>query len=95
GIASNRDDVVFDYHRTNLITRINDFIEDYNSEVDRYKRTGKNITGREIDNFVKYGKIKWSSSLKDTLQRLMYAEFADEKVRYSLYRPFTKKYLFF
>jgi len=95
GIQTNRDDVMYDFTRRELIPRVEEFIENYNQEVDRYKRTGKNATGRDLDNFVKYDKIKWSSRLKETLQRLVYAEFAEEKVRYSLYRPFTKKYLYF
>ena len=40
-------------------------------------------------------KIKWSRNLKRELQRHKIAEYADHKVRKSLYRPFTKSYLFF
>ena len=44
----------------------------YNLEVDRYKRLGK---GRNVDDFVDYRKVKWSSTLKGHLSRSVYAEF--------------------
>ena len=68
------------------------FIEAYNGEVDRYRRTGGNV---DIDDFVNYDKVKWSRNLKLELKRANYAEFAESKVRISLYRPFCKRHLFF
>jgi predicted helicase len=51
----------------------------------------------KLDDFVKYEdtQISWSRDLKLDLERRRYANFLDEKVRKSLYRPFTKSYLFF
>jgi predicted helicase len=40
-------------------------------------------------------KIKWSEGLKLNLERGRYAEFTDDKVHASLYRPFCKQRLFF
>ena len=69
-------------------------IDFYNSEIDRWKRSKK---PKDIDNFVVADehKIKWSSSLKQNFVRERYAEFAESKIRQSLYRPFTKQYVFF
>jgi predicted helicase len=41
GVVTARDDVVYDYQREPLVQRVLQFIEDYNSEVDRYKRSGR------------------------------------------------------
>jgi len=48
-----------------------------------------------VDDFVRYDRIKWSESLKANLARGNYGSFADSMVRASLYRPFTKRHLFF
>ena len=47
------------------------------------------------DDFVRYDKIVWDRDLKKDLRRGKCAEFAEEKIRLALYRPFNKRYLFF
>jgi predicted helicase len=92
GVATHRDEVVYDFQQEPLIGRVKQFIEDYNSEVDRYWRSDRD---QDIDNFVRYDRVDWSRDLKLDLKRHRYAEFADEKIRSSLYRPFTRRVLFF
>jgi len=92
GVSTNRDEVAYDFQREALLGRIKQFIEDYNGEVDRYKRTGK---GLNPDDFVRYERIKWSESLKLNLKRGVYAEYDDSKARMSLYRAFTKCWLYY
>jgi len=92
GVTTNRDDVVFDFARDRLVNRIRQFSDDYNSEVDRYRRSGATDT---VDNFVRYDRIKWSETLKLHLQRGNYAAFEEAKIRESLYRPYCKMYIFF
>jgi len=48
-----------------------------------------------VDNFVSYDKVKWSESLKANLVRGITAKFDDAEVRPSLYRPFSKRWLYF
>ncbi len=95
GVATCRDDWAYDFDKGNLRKKIRGFIGTYNSEVDRWRRRGKDTT--PVDNFVLYDdtKIKWSEGLKLYLQRGQYVEFSAEKVRASLYRPFCKKWLYF
>ena len=52
---------------------------------------------RNVDDFVisDTTKISWSETLKSKLQRGKTADFSEEKVRISLYRPFTKSNLYF
>jgi predicted helicase len=92
GVATCRDAVVYSFEAGPLIARVKQFIDDYNGEVDRYGRSGK---GCNVDDFVRYEHIKWSRDLKADLARQRYAEFAPDKIRRAVYRPFTKKHLFF
>jgi predicted helicase len=92
GVKTNRDDVVYDFHRRALVERVGAFIDAYNSEVDRYKRRRGSV---DIDEFVRYDRIKWSESLKANVTRGRYAEYDASQVRTSLYRPFTKRQLYF
>jgi predicted helicase len=92
GVKTNRDEVVYDFQRDVLERRVKQFIDDYNGEVDRYKRASKDVN---IDDFVRYDKVKWSRDLKLDLKRGHYAEFAESKIRCSVYRPFCKRNLFF
>ena len=92
GVKTNRDEVVYDFQRQALISRVRQFVEEYNSELDRYKRSGK---GSRVDDFVRYEKIKWSRDIKLDLKRGNYASFDDSKVRLSLYRAFCRRWLFF
>ena len=70
-------------------------IQNYNTEVVRWaQRTDRDAN---LDDFVVSDDttIKWSRNLKRELKRNKVAEYAEHKVRNSLYRPFTKSYLFF
>ena len=93
GVATSRDMYVYDYEYDSLVKRTRQFAEDYNAEVDRYKR--QNPKPDNIDDFVNYDKIKWGMGLKQHLRRGNYAKHSLDKIRTSLYRPFTKKLLFF
>ena len=59
GVATHRDRVVYDFDRQSLTTRVQRFVEDYNSEVDRFKRSHKD---ESVDEFVRYDRIIWGSS---------------------------------
>jgi predicted helicase len=92
GVKTNRDEVVYDFRDHELTDRIKLFIESYNGEVDRYKRSGGKA---DPDEFVNYDKLKWSRDLKADLKRLRYATFDKASIREALYRPFCVKRLFF
>jgi predicted helicase len=92
GVTTCRDAIVYDFDSTLLVPRVRKFIDDYNAEVDRYRRAGGK---QDIDEFVRYDHIKWSRDLKLDLERERFAEFSIDKIRVALYRPFTKRFLFF
>ena len=94
GVATSRDAWVYNFNPEELAQNIRLTIENYNEHVFRYSRLE---TAQNIDDFVTYDdtKLSWSRDLKLDLKRGKFAEFKDEKIRTSLYRPFTKKFLFF
>ena len=95
GLKTNRDPWAFNFNRNTLLDNIQQMIETYNAEVVRWSQR----TNREanVDDFVVSDetKISWSESLKRNLERGKTADFSQENVRTSLYRPFTKSNLYF
>ena len=95
GVKTNRDAWVCNFNRNALAANVQRMIENYNAEVDRWKRRGDDVA--KADDFVTYDdiEISWSRDLKVKLKRGEYAEFDEEKLRTLLYRPFANRYLFF
>ncbi len=92
GVETNRDDIVHDFDRSILESRIEELAENYNIEVDRFKRKVKD---QHLDDFLDYSKVRWSSTLKIHMQRGTYAAFDKGRIRDCLYRPFCKKSLYY
>jgi predicted helicase len=95
GVVTARDEWMYDFSRDGLAQKVERFVEFYNSEVDRWKRHKDKKASP--DDFVRYDdrSIKWSRDLKLDLRREKYAEFGQEKIRLALYRPFSKRLLFY
>ena len=95
GVKTNRDAWTCNFNRTALVKNIQRMNRNYNAEIDRWKRR-ENLSAN-IDEFVTYDdtQIKWSRDLKAKLKRGTIAVFNEERVRTSIYRPFTKTHLFF
>ena len=95
GVKTNRDAWACNFNRDTLTENMSRMIEVYNTEMARW---GQYI-GRDtdLDDFLESNdtKIKWSSTLKQKLQRGQITEFAEAKIRRSLYRPFVKSLLYF
>ena len=95
GVKTNRDAWAFNFNRNTLTENISNMINTYNAEVTRWmQRTDRD---KKVDDFVIYDdeRVSWSRDLKLKLQRGSTTFFTDEKLRTSLYRPFTKKNLYF
>ncbi|MGL4524443.1 MAG: type ISP restriction/modification enzyme [Spirochaetia bacterium] len=95
GVATNRDDWMYDRSAQALATKVRYFIDFYTSEVARWAAVPEEDKGtaaiqkeRYLDSFV-HTRIKWSSTLKPHLVRGTQALFSAEKIVASLYRPFT------
>jgi predicted helicase len=92
GVSTNRDSVVYDFDRQALERRVGQFCDDYNAETARYQQKGRPA---DIDRFVSYEKVQWSSTLKNHTRGGVMVTFDSQKVRTSLYRPFTQMLLYY
>ena len=94
GVSTARDEVAYSYDRSVLADQVHAFFDNYNAEVDRYKRSGKGAKGQALDEFLDYSKVKWSRDLKKDLTRGRDAQFDETCLRTGLYRPFAKRFLY-
>jgi predicted helicase len=94
GINSSRDTTVFDFDKSRLDKRMKRFISDYNAEVTRYA-SAEASDKRNLDDFVSYEKVDWSESLKFALKRGILGKHDADAIRSSLYRPFTRVWLYY
>jgi predicted helicase len=91
-----RDAVVYGFNRNALTERMEKFVDEYNGEVDRYRRAKKQKNkAPEVDEFVRPDLLKWTHNLKQALKRDHYATVKPSNFRRSLYRPFCKKWMFY
>ena len=93
GVSTNRDPYVHDFNFDQLAERVQQCVRDYNSEVERYRLLSSPSTN--VDDFVDYKKLSWSETLKNHLRRHTHAEFSPKLIRTTLWRPFTKKRLYY
>ena len=96
GVSTNRDAWVYNFNRDTLTENVQGMIKYYNAQTLEWVGT-KNRSGVNLDDFVDSDpqKISWSEGLKRKLNSGQSAEFAESKLRHSLYRPFTRTNLFF
>src|ERR1019366_7361825 len=87
GVSTNRDAVVYDFDAKRLAKRVEQFADDYNAELHRWKKKGRPA---DVDNFVSYEKIKWSRNLKRWFRQEDELKFRASDVRTTAYRPFTR-----
>lgn len=95
GVATSRDAWAVNFQREAVAANMERTIEAYNAEVERWHRAKKKP--EKLENFIDFdsAKIAWSRDLKNDLLRHRTVDFEEAKARPSLYRPFTKSYLFF
>jgi len=95
GINTNRDVWAYNFNSQALAENMQRTIEVYNKEVERWLR--RENQSAKVDDFVLSDdtQISWSLSLKSHLKKGKKAIFSEEKIRSSLYRPFTRSHLFF
>ncbi|MDM8532324.1 N-6 DNA methylase [Anaerolineales bacterium HSG25] len=90
GVATNRDEWVYDFDKDNLAEKMRFFIEIYNQQVTELSH---HTTKTAINNLLDY-RIKWSRDLKNELLKKRAITYNNKKTKLSLYRPFVKKYFY-
>ncbi len=94
GVVTSRDSYAYSFDAQKLHNQVSTFIEIYNSAVDKLKRQENEIDPLSlIDNSDPH--IKWTRQVKAALKRLQYSQFFESHIRNCLYRPFTRKKLYF
>ena len=95
GVKTNRDAWAYNFNRNTLTENISRMIDTYNEQVFKWERRPNRDAN--VDEFVINDnvKISWSETLKRSLQRGKAADFFQDKMRTSLYRPFAKSNLYF
>ena len=96
GVNTARDAWACNFNRDTLAENMRRMSDVYNEHVIKW-RALEDKSNVDVDGFVDGDdkKIKWSSTLKQHLQRGRTVEFDASKRRRCLYRPFTKTWLFF
>lgn len=93
GVSTNRDSWVYGFSEQETLANSKRLIENYNFEVGRLSDVSiaekKDCLNRK-DDF-----IKWSAKLEDSILKSKKIQFNKNSVVKSLYRPFTKKYLYY
>jgi predicted helicase len=94
GVATCRDAWAYNFNCNLVSKNIARMIETYNEHVTKLSKLS---TKPNIDDFVVNddSKISWSNGLKNCLKRHLILEYDENKLRDSLYRPFTKKCIYF
>jgi predicted helicase len=101
GVKTQRDTWAFNQSRGKLQSNMRSMIDFYNSEVERFNAeyigVEKKVRQGLVDNFIDNDPacISWTRALKQDLGRGRVYTFQDECVIKSLYRPFTKQWLYF
>ena len=96
GVNTAREAWTWNFNRNTLAEKVQVTHDFYNSQLREWNGT-EDKSGLTVDDFVTYAdtKIKWTMDLRAKLRRGRVAEYDENKIRRSLYRPFTKTYLYF
>lgn len=101
GVLTARDSWAFDPSATSLAKKMAAMIASYNAEVDRFEGefSGLDRKAREnaVDDFIDSdsAKVSWSRALKGDLVKGRLHTYDSSSIRPSLYRPFTRQWLYF
>ena len=94
GVKTNRDAWCFNFSKENVAENISRSISFYNAEVDRYQEDGG---GQPVRSFAQNDpkKISWDRAEFQGIERGRHIEYDAASVVPSMYRPFTKGWLYF
>lgn len=93
GVVTNRDAWCYNTSTLRLCDNVITTVEHYKSESERYAKASTD----DIDSFIDTNpkKISWTRSLKNQLKKGKQLNFDKNSIRTSVYRPFTKRWLYF
>lgn len=101
GIATARDSWCYNFSREILSSNMHAMVKFYNSEVKRFNsvfiNAGRKTRDDSVGGFINNdpSKISWNRSLKSSLSKNKNFEFIASCIIESVYRPFTRQWLYF
>ncbi|QTR51895.1 DEAD/DEAH box helicase [Thiothrix unzii] len=100
GVVTSRDAWSYQFSRKNLDFSTREMIDYYNQEVKRYEKACIGLSKEQypdVNNFINNDatKISWSRAIKKDLSRHVKHVFQGNSIRVSIYRPFTKTWMYF
>ena len=101
GVSTNRDAWCYNASKANVASNMSKMIAFYNAEAARFEKAygalDKKTKDSKVDNFIDANpaQISWTRGLKQELVKGRVFGFEPECLTQSLYRPFTKQWLYF
>jgi predicted helicase len=100
GVATSRDAWCYNASKQVLESNILNMVNFYNAEMERYKIKCNGLSKEkwpDLDELINNDttKISWNRSLKNDLSRHLRREYRGNSVVTSLYRPFTRQWMYF
>lgn len=93
GVSTNRDAWVYGFNKNKTIEKANTMISNYNNNIiqvrestNHYSKDNRNMNSSEI---------KWTVNLTKRFEKGEIITLNDENIELSMYRPFTKKWLYY
>ena len=84
GLASNRDEWVYDFSESSLLKKIHSFCDSYLSSLHKSETAIHDVV-----------KIKWTRELKLARDRAINIHFSPTKLKIATYRPFVSKHVYY
>ncbi|MBM3127646.1 MAG: DNA methyltransferase [Chloroflexi bacterium] len=91
GVATNRDEWVYDFDQSTLKKKVRFFCDVFAAEKERWKKSKKKIA---VNDFVDRS-IKWTSELEDHLTRDSDLVYDGKHLTFAAYRPFVKQSFYY
>ncbi len=101
GLKINRDALAYNSSRETLANNMSHMIAFYNSEVERFNtvhlHSARKARANAVNDFVNTDakKISWSRAIKQQLARGKISKFENDCLVQSIYRPFTRQWLYY
>ncbi|OYU82561.1 MAG: helicase [Flavobacterium sp. BFFFF2] len=97
GLTTGRDSWCINFSKEGLEFNVNKLIENYNSQLDDFKRIEKKESNPDINNYLDLNplNVSWSRGLKRDFGNLVTLSFHDEGISEIQYRPFVKQVVYF
>lgn len=100
GVVTNRDAWCYNASKDNVAQNMSKMVDQYNHEAIRFHECYSNLSGnvrlQKMDGFINQDptKISWSVNLKQSLLANRKGLYEEKNLTKSLYRPFTKQWLY-